>query len=284
MVGIAQDVTHRRLALEADRHRQKLESLGILAGGIAHDFNNLLTGILGNASLLLETTSEGSFEEQSLQDLVSAAERAAQLTRQMLAYSGRGKFVTRKMIVGNEAREIAALVRASIPKHVRVHFELDENEPPIDADKSQIQQLLMNLIINAAEAISPEGGNVRIATDRVRLEKTTSGFYPGEELPAGEYVVLAIRDDGQGMTEETRARIFDPFFTTKFTGRGLGLAAALGIVRGHQERNSRWRAPRAWARPFGFTSPSAHTSAAMRRSSHRPPTFPSRTPVMGLCW
>jgi CheY-like chemotaxis protein len=92
----------------------------------------------------------------------------------------------------------------------------------------------MNLIINAAEAISPEGGNVRISTDRVRLEKTTFGFYPGEELPAGDYVALAIRDDGHGMTEETRARIFDPFFTTKFTGRGLGLAAALGIVRGHR--------------------------------------------------
>jgi PAS domain S-box-containing protein len=234
VVGIAQDITHRRVAEDADRHRQKLESLGILAGGIAHDFNNLLTGILGNASLLLDTTSEGSFEEQSLTDLVSAAERAAQLTRQMLAYSGRGKFVTRQMVVGNEAREIAALVRASIPRHVGVHFELDEHEPEIDADKSQIQQLLMNLIINAAEAIGPDGGSVRISTNRIRLEKKTPGFYPGEELPAGDYVVLEIQDDGQGMSEETRTRIFDPFFTTKFTGRGLGLAAALGIVRGHR--------------------------------------------------
>ncbi len=136
--------------------------------------------------------------------------------------------------MGTEAREIATLIRASIPKYVRVHFELDENEPEIDADKSQIQQLLMNLIINAAEAISAEGGNVRISTDRIRLEKITSGFYPGEALPPGDYIVLAIRDDGHGMPEETRARIFDPFFTTKFTGRGLGLAAALGIVRGHR--------------------------------------------------
>ncbi|HZL57931.1 MAG TPA: PAS domain S-box protein, partial [Bryobacteraceae bacterium] len=118
VVGIAQDTTHRRLAEEADRHRQKLESLGILAGGIAHDFNNLLTGILGNASLLLDTAGPGSFEEESLGQLVNAADRAAQLTRQMLAYSGRGKFVTRQILVGDEAREIAALVRASIPKHV----------------------------------------------------------------------------------------------------------------------------------------------------------------------
>jgi PAS domain S-box-containing protein len=234
VVGIAQDITHRKLAQDADRHRQKLESLGILAGGIAHDFNNLLTGILGNASLLLDAAAEGSFEAQSLGELVNAAERAAQLTRQMLAYSGRVKFVTNQIVVGDEAREIAALVRASIPKHVRVHFDLGENEPRIDGDKSQIQQLLMNLVINAAEAIGPEGGNVRISTRRQRLGKRTPGFYPAEELPAGSYLVLEVQDDGHGMTDDTRARIFDPFFTTKFTGRGLGLAAALGIVRGHR--------------------------------------------------
>jgi len=234
VVGIAQDVTHRRLAQEAERHRQKLESLGILAGGIAHDFNNLLCGILGNASLLLEGAAPDSFEEQSLTQLAGAAERAAELTRQMLAYSGRGKFVTTQIRVGEEAGEIAALLRAAIPRHVQVIFDLVENEPRISADKSQIQQLLMNLIINASEAIGPEGGFVKISTRSERMECRTFGFYPAEDLPAGEYLILEVRDNGHGMTEETRARIFDPFFTTKFTGRGLGLAAVLGIVRGHR--------------------------------------------------
>jgi len=234
VVGIAQDVTHRRLAQEAERHRQKLESLGILAGGIAHDFNNLLCGILGNASLLLEGVAQGSFEEQSLSQLVGAAERAAELTRQMLAYSGRGKFVTTQLRVGDEANEITALLRAAIPRHVQVTFDLAGDEPRISADKSQIQQLLMNLIINAAEAIGPEGGFVEISTRRERREMRTFGFYPAEDLPAGEYLLLEVRDNGHGMSEETRARIFDPFFTTKFTGRGLGLAAVLGIVRGHR--------------------------------------------------
>jgi PAS domain S-box-containing protein len=234
VVGIAQDVTHRRQAQEAERHRQKLESLGVLAGGIAHDFNNLLCGILGNASLLLDGAQAGSFEEQSLSQLVGAAERAAELTRQMLAYSGRGKFVTTRLRVGEEASEIAALLRAAIPRHVQVTFDLADDEPRISADKSQIQQLLMNLIINASEAIPPEGGFVKISTRRERMESRTVGFYPAEELPAGEYLVLEVRDNGHGMSEETRVRIFDPFFTTKFTGRGLGLAAVLGIVRGHR--------------------------------------------------
>ncbi len=234
VIGIAQDITHRKLAEDADRHRQKLESLGVLAGGIAHDFNNLLTGILGNASLLLDCAADDSPDRDSLTDLVGAAERAAQLTSQMLAYSGRGKFVTEPVSISEEAREIAALVRASIPRHVRVQFDMEEDAPLVEADRSQIHQLLMNLIINAAEAVRPEGGTVRIATRRHTLTRRTPGFYPAEELPAGKYLVLEVQDDGHGMSEDTRQRIFDPFFTTKFTGRGLGLAATLGIVRGHR--------------------------------------------------
>lgn len=260
VVGIAQEVTHRRLAQEAERHRQKLESLGILAGGIAHDFNNLLCGILGNASLLLDGAEAGSFEEQSLTQLVGAAERAAELTRQMLAYSGRGKFLTTQLRVGDEASEIAALLRAAIPRHVQVSFDLAPNEPRISADKSQIQQLLMNLIINAAEAIGPEGGFVNISTRRERMEMRTFGFYPAEDLPAGDYLLLEVRDNGHGMTEETRARIFDPFFTTKFTGRGLGLAAALGIVRGHRGGITVESAPGAGT-TFRICFPLSHVSA-----------------------
>jgi PAS domain S-box-containing protein len=234
VVGVVQDITHRKNAEEGDRHRHKLESLGILAGGIAHDFNNLLTGILGNASLLLECAHEGSLEKSALTDLVNAADRASQLTRQMLAYSGRGNFVIRPISLADEVREITVLVRASIPRHVLVHFDLEESMPLVDADKGQIQQLIMNLVINAGEAVGADGGNVRIATRTAILESTTPGFYPAESLPPGRYVVVEVSDDGHGMTEATKARIFDPFFTTKFTGRGLGLAAALGIVRGHR--------------------------------------------------
>jgi len=233
IVGVAQDITQRKLAAEADRHRQKLESLGILAGGIAHDFNNLLTGILGNASLLLDAKVGGPDDHVALQELMSAAERASQLTRQMLAYSGRGKFISRPVSPGREAQEITSLIRASIPKNVRVVFNLTDT-PTVDADKGQLQQLLMNLVINGAEAIGPDGGEVRISTRTERFDAPVSGFYPAEELCPGDYVVIEIQDNGHGMTETTRARIFDPFFTTKFTGRGLGLAAVLGIVRGHR--------------------------------------------------
>jgi len=233
IIGVAQDITQRKLAAEADRHRQKLESLGILAGGIAHDFNNLLTGILGNASLLLDARVGGAEDHIALQELMSAAERASQLTRQMLAYSGRGKFVSRPVSPGREAQEITSLLRASIPKNVRVVFNLTDT-PRVDADKGQLQQLLMNLVINGAEAIGPDGGEVTISTRTERFDTAISGFYPAEELCAGDYVVIEIADNGHGMSESTRARIFDPFFTTKFTGRGLGLAAVLGIVRGHR--------------------------------------------------
>ncbi|HWD98587.1 MAG TPA: response regulator [Bryobacteraceae bacterium] len=233
IIGVAQDITQRKLAADADRHRQKLESLGILAGGIAHDFNNLLTGILGNASLLVDAGIGTTEDQIALQELMSAAERASQLTRQMLAYSGRGKFISRPISPGREAREIASLIRASIPRNVKIVFDVTET-PTIDADKGQLQQLLMNLVINGAEAIGPGGGEVQISTHTERFAVPVGGFYPAEELRAGDYVVIEIKDDGAGMNEETKARIFDPFFTTKFTGRGLGLAAVLGIVRGHR--------------------------------------------------
>jgi CheY-like chemotaxis protein len=164
---------------------------------------------------------------------MSAAERASQLTRQMLAYSGRGKFISRPVSPGREAREIASLIRASIPRNVKIVFDVTDT-PTVDADKGQLQQLLMNLVINAAEATSPAGGEVRISTHTEHFTAPVGGFYPAEELHAGDYVVIEIEDNGAGMNEATKARIFDPFFTTKFTGRGLGLAAVLGIVRGHR--------------------------------------------------
>ena len=227
------DITARKLASQMEerlREAAKLESLGILAGGIAHDFNNLLTGILGGASMLLEELSPSSPLFGMAETIVQSGERAAQLTRQMLAYSGRGNFVIEPLNLSSQVREILSLLHASVPKHVQIATDLDESGAAIEADAGQLQQLVMNLVINAAEAIGREG-IVAIRTRLVRLEQPSSSL-AGELVP-GEYVSLRVQDNGVGMDESTRSRIFDPFFTTKFTGRGLGLAAVLGIIRAH---------------------------------------------------
>jgi len=210
------DITERRRMEEQFQHTQKLESLGVLAGGVAHDFNNLLTGILGNASLALEQPDPALIEE-----VIKAAERAADLTRQLLAYAGKGKFVIRTLDLSRLVREIAGLVQTSIPKSVQIRFDLAEQLPGIDADPGQIQQVIMNLVINGAEAIGPGGGSVLVRTALDRM-------------PDGDFVCLQVNDSGCGMSEEMQAKIFDPFFTTKFAGRGLGLSAVQGIVRAHR--------------------------------------------------
>jgi signal transduction histidine kinase len=225
--------------------KQKLESLGVLAGGVAHDFNNLLTGILGNASLALDSLPPGSVVERMLEDVVHASERAAHLTRQLLAYAGKGRFMVEAIDLSEAVREISHLIRSSIPKNAQVHLDLASELPSIEADAAQIQQLVMNLVINAAEAI-PEGrqGSVLVTTRLQEVDEKYIDRMPGQmnspgeiltgEIVPGEYVMLEVHDTGAGMDQETLDRIFDPFFTTKFTGRGLGLAAALGIVRGHK--------------------------------------------------
>ena len=212
----------RRNLEEQLRQAQKLESLGLLAGGVAHDFNNLLTGILGNASLVLEMLSPPEPERSMLEDVVRASERAAELTRQLLAYAGKGKFVVQPVHLSDLVREISQLVRSSIPRQVELKMMLPPDLPVVEADPSQMQQLVMNLVINAAEAIGDKTGTVEITTGVRRIANRH-----------GIYVYLEVHDTGCGMSEETREQIFDPFFTTKFTGRGLGLAAAQGIVRSH---------------------------------------------------
>jgi PAS domain S-box-containing protein len=232
-VLVFRDVTERIQSEEHLRQTAKLESLGVLAGGIAHDFNNILVGILGNASLLEAYFPPGSPEHDLVDGLQAAGNRAARLTSQMLAYSGRGKFVVRALDLSGEVEEIASLVRASIPKNVELRLVMARGMPTVDADSAQLQQLIMNLIINGAEAVGEGQGYVEVTTSLERVaEKSVTGVL-GEALPPGRYLVLAVKDSGHGMDEATRARIFDPFFTTKFTGRGLGLAAALGIVKGH---------------------------------------------------
>jgi PAS domain S-box-containing protein len=228
------DITQRKAAAQMEeklREAAKLESLGILAGGIAHDFNNLLTGILGGASLLMEELPGESPLHSIAETIVQASERAAQLTRQMLAYSGRGSFLIEPLELSTEVRQILSLLTASIPKNVQICVDLDETHAMIEADAGQLQQLVMNLVINGAEAIRGEG-IVGVRTRVARLEETKPTLTG--DLAPGDYVVLRVQDNGAGMDEATRKRIFDPFFTTKFTGRGLGLAAALGIVRAHQ--------------------------------------------------
>ena len=235
ILAMCTDVTERKHADQQLRQTQKLESLGILAGGIAHDFNNLLVGIMGNASLALDTLTDLSAAHPMLRDVVSASERAAQLTRQLLAYAGRDQRAAAPVDLTSLVRELASLLGASIPKLVQLSLDLDGALPPVLADQAQLQQVVMNLVINAAEAI-PENtpGVVRITTERraLRPDDYRLAIIP-IETPAPEYVAVSVRDTGGGMDLATQSRIFDPFFTTKFDGRGLGLSAVLGIVRGH---------------------------------------------------
>jgi signal transduction histidine kinase len=224
----------RRNLEEQLRHAQKLESLGLLAGGVAHDFNNLLTGILGNASLVQELMGPDSEAAPLLEDVMRAAERAADLTRQLLAYAGKGKFLVEHVNASALVRDISELLRSSVPRTVELQLDLHADLPDVEGDASQFQQLVMNLILNAVEATAERPGVVSVRTDvrQIRPGDDVGHFQPLAPEP-GSYVTIDVADDGCGMSESVRVQIFDPFFTTKFTGRGLGLAAALGIVRGH---------------------------------------------------
>lgn len=239
MVGLCQDITRRVQSEEESRQlqaqvlqAQKLESLGLLAGGIAHDFNNLLMAIIGNAGLArLELAAEHPVS-QMLQNIETASEQAAELCRQMLAYSGRARFVLGPVDLSELVREMSQLLKIGLSKKVSLKLKLTEELPPVEAEASQLRQVVMNLITNASEAIGDREGSIELVT---RLERLTEPLTVRHSiLTPGEYVVLEVRDSGAGMDRETLQKIFDPFFTTKFTGRGLGLAGVAGIVRGHQ--------------------------------------------------
>jgi two-component system, cell cycle sensor histidine kinase and response regulator CckA len=226
-----------RLKLDARvQHAQKLESLGVLAGGIAHDFNNLLVGILGHSDLALMDLPEDSPVRNDIESIKSAARRASELTNQMLAYSGRGRFVAGLHDINRIIREMAHLLEVSVSKKTELKLTFGENLPDIKADASQVRQVVMNLVTNAAEAIgdSRKGVvSVRTALRSVAGNEVRS-VVPGEMLSRGYYVILEVVDTGCGIAEDSRQRLFEPFFTTKFAGRGLGLAAVQGIVRGHR--------------------------------------------------
>lgn len=238
----ARDITERRQAEEDRRqmaeqiqHTQKLESLGVLAGGIAHDFNNLLMVILGHADIAMTKISPVSPLHDNLKAIETTSQRAAELCKQMLAYSGKGQFIIQPIDLRELIEEMAHMLHVSISKKITLHYQFGDHTPSIEGDASQIRQVLMNLIINASEAIGDNQGVITVSTgwmdcDRNSLKET----WLDEQLPGGRYVVIEVTDTGCGMDRETVSRIFDPFFTTKFTGRGLGLAAVLGIVRGHK--------------------------------------------------
>ncbi|MEN8152024.1 MAG: ATP-binding protein, partial [Planctomycetota bacterium] len=214
---------------------EKLKSLGVLAGGIAHDFNNLLMSILGNADLALMYLDAASPANKRVSEIKNAARLAGDLCSQLLAYSGRGQFVVGALDLSDAVRGVGEMLKVSLPKKVILTSELAEGLPGIEADATQVRQVILNLITNAAEACGDDEGMVFIGTRRRRWtsrELAAPEFL--EVVPEGDYVCLEVRDNGCGMDDEARSRLFEPFFTTKFTGRGLGLSAVLGIVRAHQ--------------------------------------------------
>lgn len=216
-------------------HAQKLESLGVLAGGIAHDFNNILTAIVGNADLALLRLNPESPVLENLQRIEKAASRASDLAKQMLAYSGKGKFIIEAIDFNRLVEEMGHMLEVSISKKAIIRYNLARPLPHVEADPTQIRQIVMNLVINASEAIGDKSGVIAVSTGCLECDQRYfKDAWLDEHLPEGLYVFLEVVDTGCGMDRETVGRIFDPFFTTKFTGRGLGMAAVLGIVRGHR--------------------------------------------------
>ena len=241
-IGILLDITARKQSeqkrVELDsrlQQTQKLESLGVLAGGIAHDFNNILMAVLGNVDLALLDLAPAHPARLYLSDVEKATRRAAELCRQMLAYSGKGRFVVERVNLNDVVDEMARMLEISVSKKANLRYGFAANLPPIEVDVSQLQQIIMNLVINASEAIGDRSGTISIVTGAMECDRHYLGnTWLKHEIPEGLYVYLEVSDSGCGMKPEVLERMFDPFYTTKFTGRGLGLAAVLGIVRGHK--------------------------------------------------
>lgn len=247
-LGYVTNITARKLAedrykeAEEERkkielqllHAQKLESLGVLTGGIAHDFNNLLTGILGNAGFIRLNLSKNSEFEGPLQDIESASIRAAELCKQMLAYSGKGKFLVQAIHLNHLIQEITHLLEISISKNVTIHYRFSKDLPLIEGDATQIRQIIMNLITNASDAIGTRSGKITVTTGVLHCSPESFeklNFTKKQE--EGFYIFAEVEDTGCGIDKQNEKKIFDPFFTTKFAGRGLGLSAVMGIMRSH---------------------------------------------------
>ena len=242
LLSVGQDVTERRRAEEERQsvqlqiqHSQKLESLGALAGGIAHDFDNLLMIVLGNVDVAQRHLPPASPIRLSVEAIGKAARRAAELTNQMLAFSGRGSFIVRNIDLSETLDGMASLLGASIPRQVRIEMRLAPGLPAVEADAAQMQQVVMNLVTNAAEAVGENAAGEIVVETGVREcgeEYLRHSRLPGK-CPPGRYVFLSVSDNGCGIEKQAEEKIFEPFYTTKSVGRGLGLAAMSGIVRGH---------------------------------------------------
>ncbi|GFO59761.1 hypothetical protein GMST_20860 [Geomonas silvestris] len=241
-VAVMHDISERKQAEDERRrleeqmlHAQKLESLGVLAGGIAHDFNNILMSIIGNADLALMRITKESPAVENLRQIEKASARAADLAKQMLAYSGKGKFVVEHLDLNILLEEMVHMLEVSVTKKARLRLNLTRPLPAVEVDATQIRQIVMNLVINASEALGDENGVIAISTGCQECDANyLQNVWLSENTKPGRYVYLEVADTGCGMSRETLSKLFDPFFTTKFSGRGLGMAAVLGIVKGHK--------------------------------------------------
>ncbi|MCC6647136.1 MAG: response regulator [Polyangiaceae bacterium] len=275
LTGLSIDVTASK-ALEREARRleeqvqqaQKLESLGLMAGGIAHDFNNLLAAILGSFNLLAREVPAASRARALVAEGERATLRAADLTHQMLAYAGRGQFRLRPADLNSLVVDMGSLIASGISKHATVSYELADGLPPVTVDPAQIQQVVMNLLTNASDALGGHPGEIHVATGRTSEHPAPVGVRHGV-VPLGDSVFFEVSDSGAGMDEPTQRRIFEPFFSTKETGRGLGLAAVLGIVRRHHGSLELQSAPHAGT-TFRVTLPVTNARAVV------PPTGPAR--------
>lgn len=232
---VSRNISERKRIETQLQEMSRLKSLGLLAGGIAHDFNNLLTAILGNASLVCESLPVNDRKRELLDEVIRAGERAADLTSQMLAYAGKGRYVVQQINVSEFIRQNQTLFDASMPKAIELQLELAADLPAVEADPIQLQQVMMNLLVNAREAIGEQVGVVRLTSGVQYIDEHAARVtFGGEPMKPGAYVYFEVQDTGCGMAADVRARIFEPFFSTKFTGRGLGLAAVSGIIRSHK--------------------------------------------------
>jgi len=232
-IWILCNVTEKELMHQQLEHAQRLEGMGLLAGGIAHDFNNILTSIMGNTALVERKHKQGMNISEYLEHINHASDKAANLCKQMLAYSGRGQFIVQKINIAQQIKEITDFLNVSVPKSVSLELDLDSENLMIEADATQVQQVILNLIKNATDAIEGNNGIVRVSTYREHFKYRSLPHYLPPIPRKGDYLVIEVTDNGCGMSSETQKQIFEPFFTTKQNGHGLGMSAVLGIIRGH---------------------------------------------------
>jgi len=230
--GYFVDITEKKRLEETLMQTQKLESLGMLAGGIAHDFNNILTGVLGYASLIRSIVKDDEKLDRYAEIIEKSATRATSLTSQLLGFARKGKYVITKLSVNDLVKELSGFLKETIDRKVAIVIDAEDNLPPVEGDGNQLYQSLLNLCLNARDAM-PDGGKLYIKTEFYLLnEEQVIDFF---RIPAGEYVRISVTDTGKGMTPDVKKRIFEPFFTTKKSGKGtgLGLAMVYGIVKNH---------------------------------------------------